>query len=359
VDNQFEPLATGEVLSVDESSQILIGHRTFRVGELSEAIRVQLEGYVSGWNSEKDAWFSEAGIPCEVLRFTANGWQKGKVRINLEFCPQEAEDEQKAASAKVDDKLAFTTPPATEDELDLIDSPLNSASFDDELSFVAPPATENELELVNAPIIMDDEPELANAPLSMDDELELVNAPLSVDDELELVNAPLSMDDELQLETPAAIDFGLEFEAPTTIYAEMEQEILIVTDDNFDTLETPTSLDDELGEISQNIEQELELEEAPMPTEEELLDLGAISDNSNDDLDFGEMSGIGDDEFQFDELSANGQDDLDFGEMSMGDEEFQFGEISSNGESEENENNSLLDDVWQDMNEASWQNKKS
>jgi hypothetical protein len=43
----------------------------------------------------------------------------------------------------------------------------------------------------------------------------------------------------------------------------------------------------------------------------------------------------------------------------MGDEEFQFGEISSNGESEENENNSLLDDVWQDMNEASWQNKKS
>ena len=320
MDNQFEPLATGEVLSVDESSQILIGHRTFRVGELSEAIRVQLEGYVSGWNSEKDAWFSEAGIPCEVLRFTANGWQKGKVRINLEFCPQEAEDEQKAVSASVDEKLAFTTPPATEDDLDLIDAPLNSASFDDELAFVAPPASE---------------------------------------DELELVNAPLSMDDELELETPAAIDFGLEFEAPTTIYAEMEQEILIVTDDNFDTLETPTSLDDELGEISQNIEQELELEEAPMPTEEELLDLGAISDNSSDDLDFGEMSGIGDDEFQFDELSANGQDDLDFGEMSMGDEEFQFGEISSNGESEENENNSLLDDVWQDMNEASWQNKKS
>jgi len=345
VDNQFEPLATGEVLSVDESSQILIGHRTFRVGELSEAIRVQLEGYVSGWNSEKDAWFSEAGIPCEVLRFTANGWQKGKVRINLEFCPQEADDEQKDVSASVDEKLAFTTPPVGEDELDLIDSPLNSASFDDELAFVAPPASEDELELVNAP-------------LSMGDELELVNAPLSVDDELELVNAPLSVGDELELETPAGIDFGLEFEAPTTIYAEMEQEILIVTDDNFDTLETPTSLDDELGEISQNIEQELELEEAPMPTEEELLDLGAISDNSSDDLDFGEMSGIGDDEFQFDELSANGQDDLDFGEMTMGDEEFQLGEISSNGESEENENNSLLDDVWQDMNEASWQNKQ-
>jgi hypothetical protein len=35
--------------------------------------------------SEKDAWFSEDGIPCEVLRFTANGWQKGKVRITWNF----------------------------------------------------------------------------------------------------------------------------------------------------------------------------------------------------------------------------------------------------------------------------------
>jgi len=93
VDNQFEPLLSGEVLSVDESAQLLIENRTFRVDEFLEAIRMQLEG-LEGWNQDKNGWFSEKGIPAEVLRFTAKGWQKGTVRISLEFCPEETESQK-------------------------------------------------------------------------------------------------------------------------------------------------------------------------------------------------------------------------------------------------------------------------
>ncbi|WP_016948855.1 KGK domain-containing protein [Anabaena sp. PCC 7108] len=44
-----------------------------------------------------EKWFDE-GIPCEILKLRSGGWQKGKVRINLEvsleFCPDERELEQ-------------------------------------------------------------------------------------------------------------------------------------------------------------------------------------------------------------------------------------------------------------------------
>ncbi len=91
--NNFEPLDGGEVLSVGESAQILIGHHTFRVGELAEAIRTQLKDGLGGssWTEEKDGWFSQTGIDCEVLRFSSRGWQKGKVRISLEFSPEQPE----------------------------------------------------------------------------------------------------------------------------------------------------------------------------------------------------------------------------------------------------------------------------
>lgn len=91
MDEQFQTLKKGEVLSVDDSAQILIGHRTFRVSEFAESVRTQLEYGLGGWTEEKDGWFSDKGIDCEVLRFGATSWQKGKVRISLEFCPQDEE----------------------------------------------------------------------------------------------------------------------------------------------------------------------------------------------------------------------------------------------------------------------------
>jgi hypothetical protein len=87
--DRFESLESGEVISVQHDTQVLSGHRTFRVGELSEAIESHLKQAIENWNEEKNGWFSPQGIDCEALRFGSNGWQKGRIRLCLEFCPDE------------------------------------------------------------------------------------------------------------------------------------------------------------------------------------------------------------------------------------------------------------------------------
>lgn len=103
MNNNFKPLDNGEVLSISESALIYIGHTTFRVGEFSEAVRSQLEHNTEGWNEGKNSWFTDTGVDCEVLRFTSGGWQKGKVRLRLEFSPDDgsASGTQGAASQPV------------------------------------------------------------------------------------------------------------------------------------------------------------------------------------------------------------------------------------------------------------------
>jgi hypothetical protein len=85
----FEPLESGEVISVQHDTQVLGGHNTFKVGELNNAIKGYLEKEISDWNEEKSAWFSRQGIDCEAFRFSSAGWQKGRIRLSLEFCPED------------------------------------------------------------------------------------------------------------------------------------------------------------------------------------------------------------------------------------------------------------------------------
>lgn len=143
MDEQFQPLKKGEVISVDDSAQILIGHRTFKVGEFAESIRTQLEYGLggSGWTEEKDSWFSDNGINCEVLRFGADGWQKGKVRISLEFCPEEPRPADPVAE----------TPEYEEDSdfADILASPQDESEFP-ELS------ADNDLEDFQPDSLLDD-----------------------------------------------------------------------------------------------------------------------------------------------------------------------------------------------------------
>ncbi|AFY95397.1 KGK domain-containing protein [Chamaesiphon minutus] len=101
----FESLESGEVISVQHDTQVLSGHRTFRVGELSEAIESHLKKAIENWNEENNGWFSPQGIDCEALRFGSNGWQKGRIRLCLEFCP---DDEPNAAAQN----LSNSTVPA-------------------------------------------------------------------------------------------------------------------------------------------------------------------------------------------------------------------------------------------------------
>lgn len=310
MDNQFEPLATGEVLSVDESFQLLIGHRTFRVGELEEAIKTQLEYAISGWTQQKDAWFSEEGIPCEVLRYSANGWQKGKVRINLEFRPLDSEEatQETAADQWDEDIVPEASPIDVSDDLD----------FDE-------------------------------APTDLEDEFELETSAGASDMALGLEEEPLaSMEDEFDLETSSAVsDWDLEQEEPSAIYVEMEEQVIITAAPNeeLDMVEMSSAFDDEFDQISESIEQELEEVDTSTANDDDLLDLGEMSD-SDDDLDFGEMS-------------VGGNDNLDFGEMSAsGEDEFQFEDISFGNDLEDENTDSLLDDVWQDINQPSWQNNQ-
>ena len=123
MDEQFQALNKGEVISVDDSAQILIGHRTFKVGEFAESIRTQLEYGLggSGWTEEKDGWFSDNGIHCEVLRFGATSWQKGRVRISMEFCPEEPKPANSVAEIPEDEEDA--------DLADILGGPSEESDF--------------------------------------------------------------------------------------------------------------------------------------------------------------------------------------------------------------------------------------
>ena len=99
MNNKFEPLQSGEVLSVNQSNQFLIEHNTFRTSEFTKALQHKMmEESIGGLTEGKVGWLTEEGIECEVLKFGSNGWQKGKVRIYLEFCPDESVGNNVSAS---------------------------------------------------------------------------------------------------------------------------------------------------------------------------------------------------------------------------------------------------------------------
>ncbi|MBD2741325.1 KGK domain-containing protein [Coleofasciculus sp. FACHB-1120] len=283
MDNQFDSLAKGEVLSVDESSQILIGHRTFRVGEFAEAIKTQLEYGLGGWTEEKDGWFSDQGIPCEVLKFGSNGWQKGKVRFSLEFCP---EDPQTQQSSTIED-----TEPQRQQR-----APMPAASEEEVLVGV-------------------------EAPLIYEEELILIEVPDSTLDELEMAPEAAFGADDLDLTGESA--FGADD-------LEMAPESAFGADDLDLTGESAFGADD--------------------------LEISPESGFGADDLDLTGESGFAVEELDLTGESAFGADDLDLtGESGFGADDLEFPELS---EKEENPSESLLDDVWQDMNEASWRNNQ-
>jgi hypothetical protein len=402
VDKRFEPLATGEVLSVDESVQILIGHRTFRAGELAQAIKTQLEYGIQGWSPDKDAWFSEEGIPCEVLRFTAQGWQKGKVRINLEFCPLDGEEEatqskqeasagEKEAAANLDEQTVFAMPaPDISDELDL-DESLTSMPDDFEL--------ETSSTMDNAAAVVMEETFIAD------------------DGTVVMEETFIATQSEFELETPTDEALGWEQEESNDFEFEMEPESSTATAfpddeaDEFDMAQMSTSLDDEFDQITESIEQELEEVEGATDSEDDLLDLGEVSSEASTDIDFGDISAdsgadidFGDisadsgadidfedisadsgadidfedmsadsgADIDFEDMSADSGADIDFGDLSAdGEADIDFGDLSADGgegefqfedfneeELEDEGSDSLLDDVWQDINQPSWQNNQ-
>ncbi len=97
---------------------LLVKDKAFKIGQVKEAVTkafrgelakilydllnsygVQIDpgGHVSGnkFYRHNHKWFDD-GINCEILKIGAKGWQKGKIKIKvtLEFCPDEPEIEE-------------------------------------------------------------------------------------------------------------------------------------------------------------------------------------------------------------------------------------------------------------------------
>ena len=98
--NKFDGLKREDVVSV-YSNQILVTNPTFTVSELIAAIMILLKAQ-GGWTEAKEMWFRE-GIDCKILKPGAKSWQRGKVRITLEFEPEELEVAEVAETGKLAD----------------------------------------------------------------------------------------------------------------------------------------------------------------------------------------------------------------------------------------------------------------
>lgn len=85
--DQFEPLDSDEVLYVP-LGRVLMMNPTFKVGEFIDALAQAISDREPDWSDDNEGWFGE-GLDCEALRFQRQGWQRGRVRIRLEFCPDE------------------------------------------------------------------------------------------------------------------------------------------------------------------------------------------------------------------------------------------------------------------------------
>lgn len=93
---KFEPLDfDGEVVSVGSANKLITEHPMFKTGQFTAKVKDLCQRYGGGNAVIAEKWFEE-GINCEVLKFDSNAWQKGKVRIKvtLEFCPDEPEIEE-------------------------------------------------------------------------------------------------------------------------------------------------------------------------------------------------------------------------------------------------------------------------
>ena len=89
VRHDFERLESEDVISV-YSAQFLVNNRTFMVSELISALMIIMRERGGGLTEEQERWFKE-GVDCKILKPSAKSWERGKIKINLEFCPEELE----------------------------------------------------------------------------------------------------------------------------------------------------------------------------------------------------------------------------------------------------------------------------
>jgi KGK domain len=93
----------------DSDSVISFHQSMFKILEFMQAVKEAFQykgldelgsklshrGGIPLWKENRHLWFKD-GVETEILRLNSKGWQKGKVRIKvtLEFCPDEPEIEE-------------------------------------------------------------------------------------------------------------------------------------------------------------------------------------------------------------------------------------------------------------------------
>ena len=92
MNNNFKNLTSEDVVSV-YAGEIVFTNRTFTVNEFIAAIMpIIKEKSGNTWTEDKEQWFRE-GLDCKMLKPGAKSWQRGKVRLTLEFAPEVLEVE--------------------------------------------------------------------------------------------------------------------------------------------------------------------------------------------------------------------------------------------------------------------------
>ncbi|NES04447.1 MAG: hypothetical protein F6K22_17395 [Okeania sp. SIO2F4] len=104
MENQYEPLETGEVIQVEFSPvpETLGLSSYFTVLFLdTDHFATIVQDNLDVSDEIKEQIFEE-GVDCKVLKYGAKEWQSGKikVKVTVEFCPDEPEEkiEEKASS---------------------------------------------------------------------------------------------------------------------------------------------------------------------------------------------------------------------------------------------------------------------
>lgn len=93
MDSKSERLEQNEIISIQGSERILLNQPTFKTSELIDAIKIS---WMMNSNDRLKAWFYE-GVKCEILTPGKN-WRTGRVRLSLEFLPDEPEIEETPAN---------------------------------------------------------------------------------------------------------------------------------------------------------------------------------------------------------------------------------------------------------------------
>jgi hypothetical protein len=118
MDNGFTPLNDDEVLFVDRG-RVLMTNPTFKVSEFLDQLAQAVSDREGEWTEDNEAWF-EDGCECEALRFNAGGgWQRGRVRIRLEFAPSKPQERlpERSSARKPDPLDEFDQPEPLTDRL--------------------------------------------------------------------------------------------------------------------------------------------------------------------------------------------------------------------------------------------------